>query len=144
MDRTPVRSLIRVFMVIGFLGIAPLAADEPVSAVGPLLKLFQSGRLPVERQGTVVEMICKRGNESDLRVVFDKIVQPAGFSADLRRQAMTWLADAATTRKVKPTGDLGALESLVVGDDAAKDAALQAAAIRLASTWKDTSIAPAL
>ena len=53
---------------------AAWGVDEPASAVGPLMKLFQSGRLPAERQGTVVEMICKRGNAHDLKVVFDRIV----------------------------------------------------------------------
>jgi putative heme-binding domain-containing protein len=120
-----------------------LAAEDPPSAVGPLLKLFQSGRLPAERQATVVEMICKRGNEHDLRVVFDKVARADGFPADLRKQAMAWLADAATTRKLKPAGDLAALGGILAGE-ASRDAALQAAAIRLASTWKDVSVAPAL
>ncbi|MFO0906168.1 MAG: c-type cytochrome [Pirellulales bacterium] len=136
-------SLIVVLLCTGAL-VAPAAGDEPVSAVGPLMKLFQSGRLPPERQGTVLEMICKRGNEHDLRVVFEKLVQADGLPPELRRQTMTWLTDAAVTRKVKPAGDLGALESLVVGESAERDAALQAAAIRLASNWQDTAIAPAL
>ena len=131
-------------VLCGLAGVVAARADEPASAVGPLMKLFQSGRLPAERQGTVVEMICKRGNEHDLRVVFDKLVQADGLPADLRRSALTWLTDAAVTRKVKPAGDLAALESLVVGEAADRDPALQAAAIRLASNWKDTAIAPAL
>jgi len=115
-------------------------ADDPPSAVGPVLKLFQSGRLPADRQPTVVEMICNRGNEYDLRVIFDKIVTPDGFPADLRMKAMGWLSDAATTRKVKPAGELQALDQLV----GAQDPALQMAAIKLASTWRVAAIAPAL
>jgi len=110
------------------------------SAVGPLMKLFESGRLPPERQGTVVEMICNRGNENDLRVVFDRVVKPDGFKKELRLQAMTWLSDAANTRKVKPAGDLETLSTLV-GDP---DKQLQQAAIQLASTWKVPSIAKSL
>jgi len=117
-----------------------LRADDPPSAVGPVMKLFQSGRLPAERQGTVVEMICNRGNEHDLRIVFDKIVQPEGFNASLRLKAMGWLSDAAATRKVKPAGDLKSLDQLV----SAKDPALQLGAIRLATAWKVTSIAASL
>lgn len=117
---------------------------EPESAVGPLMKLFQSGRLPAERQETVVEMICNRGNQHDLKVVFDKIVQPDGFPAELRRKSMQWLTDAAVTRKVKPAGDLAALEKLVAGDAATANPALQQSAIKLASTWKDAAISPAL
>ena len=115
-------------------------ADDPPSAVGPVMKLFLSGKLPADRQGTVVEMICNRGNEHDLRVVFEKAVAADGFAPELRLKAMGWLTDAATTRKVKPAGDLKALEQLI----GAKDPALQMAAIRLASTWKVTAITPAL
>lgn len=119
-------------------------SDEPESAVGPLMKLFQSGKLPVERQPTVVEMICNRGNANDLKVVFDKIVQADGFTPELRLKSMQWLADAASTRKVKPAGDLSVLEKLVVGEAASANAPLQQGAIKLASTWKDASISPAL
>ena len=105
-------------------------ATEPESAVGPLMKLFQSGRLPVERQATVVEMICNRGNQHDLKVVFDKVTQPDGFAPELQLKAMQWLTDAAVTRKVKPAGELSALEKLVVGETAAKNPARQQAAIR--------------
>lgn len=129
-----------VVAILSCSSVGLVRADDPASAVGPVMKLFQSGRLPAERQGTVVEMICNRGNEHDLKVVFDKIVQTDGFPADLRLKAMGWLSDAATTRKVKPAGDLKALEQLV----SAKEPALQMAAIRLASTWKDTAITSAL
>lgn len=120
------------------------AADAPASAVGPLMKLFQSGKLPPERQGTVVEMICNRGNENDLRVVLDKVIDPQGFPADLRLKALGYLVDAANTRKVKPVGDLSGIASLVVGGEAAKQPVLQGAAIRLAAVWKDGSVGPVL
>ncbi|OYW17289.1 MAG: hypothetical protein B7Z55_12825, partial [Planctomycetales bacterium 12-60-4] len=107
-------------------------------------KLFQSGRLPPERQPPVVEMICNRGNASDLQVVFDRVLTSDGFSQDLRAKAVAWLTDAATTRKVQPSGDLAGLAKLVVGEQAATDPALQRAAIRLAAAWKVAAVAPAL
>ncbi len=144
-------SLLRSTLLLAVLLLAVLCGlsadgrgDEPESAVGPLLKLFTSGRLPAERQGTVVEMICNRGNEHDLRVVFDRVLDPAAFQPELRLQAMRWLTDAATTRKLKPQGDLSGLGALVAGEAAAQQPALQAAAIQLAASWKDTAIAPAL
>src|SRR5580704_136776 len=103
----------------------PLAADEPASAVGPLMKLYQSGRLPAERQPAVVEMICNRGNEHDLRIVFDKVVTPDGMPEPLRLKTLGWLTEAARTRKVKPAGDLGGLTLLV----RSKDVTLTAAAV---------------
>ena len=126
------------------IGAMSVFGEEPESAVGPLMKLFQSGRLPAERQATVVEMICNRGNAHDLKVIFERAVQPEGFAPDLRLKAMQWMTDAAVTRKVKPAGELSALEKLVVGEAASKSPALQKAAITLASTWKDVAISPAL
>lgn len=121
---------------------------NPPSAVGPVLKLFQSGRLPPERQPPVVEMICKRGNAADLRVIFDRIISPDGFTSELRISALQWLTDAAVTRKVIPAGDLGALAQLIRGNPADPqapiDPALQRHAIRLGSVWKVASIAPSL
>ena len=115
-------------------------AEDPPSAVGPVMKLFKSGRLPVERQGTVVEMICSRGNEHDLRVIFDQLMQTDGFSRALRIKTIGWLSEAASTRKVKPTGELDSLGLLFNGDDVE----LRLAAIRLASAWKLASAATAL
>jgi len=116
-------------------------AAEPESAVGPLMKLFQSGRLPPERQEAVVEMICNRGNADDLRVVFDRAVDPAQFPLELRVKALRWLGDAVRTRKTVPRGDLSGLGTIIVGDG---DPRLREAAIRLASRCKDQGIAPAL
>ena len=127
------------FIVLGLLSLAVLSvsvsnvrAQDPPSAVGPVLKLFKSGRLPPERQGTVVEMICNRGNEQDLRVVFDQLMMPEGFAPDLRLKVIGWLSDAASTRKVNPTGDLSKFTNLI----SAKETPVRLAAIRAAAAWK--------
>lgn len=155
-SRGPARScplwVVQLALAAGLLLIAerPVVSAEPAggqgsSAVGPLMKLFESGRLPAERVPNVVEMICNRGNENDLRVVFDRVLDPQKFSPEVRRQAVQWLTDAAETRKVRPAGDLTGIERLIgTNDGQAADAALQQAAIELASAWKDASIAPAL
>ncbi|MBS0263442.1 MAG: HEAT repeat domain-containing protein [Planctomycetes bacterium] len=115
-------------------------SDEPVSAVGPLMKLYQSGRLPAERQPAVVEMICNRGNEHDLRVVFDKVLAPEGMPEPLRLKTLGWLNDTAHTRKLRPTGDLGGLAQLV----RAKNLTVATAAIRLAATLSIKEVSPDL
>jgi putative heme-binding domain-containing protein len=117
-----------------------LLADEPASAVGPLMKLYQSGRLPAERQPAVVEMICNRGNDHDLRIVFDKVIATDGMPDPLRLKALGWLAEAARTRKVKPAGDLGGLARLV----RSKDAIVTAAAVRLAAVLSVAAVSPDL
>lgn len=133
-----------VWLIVSTASAFSLYAEDPPSAVGPLMKLFQSGRLPADRQGAVAEMICNRGNAHDLQVIFDKVVQPDGFAPELRLKAMGWLVDAARTRKVHPAGNLVALEKLVKPAAPAKNAALQLAAIKLASTWKVAAIADEL
>jgi putative heme-binding domain-containing protein len=105
-------------------------------AAGPLVKLLESGRVPPERQGQIVEMICSRGEAADLSVVFQRLLADDGFPPAMRVRAAELLADAATTRKVKPAGNLSAISAAF----AASDRDLQLAAIRLAAVWKLASV----
>ena len=86
------------------------------------MRLLQSGRLPTERQGQVVEMVCKRGGAEELKFVFEQVLKPESFSPQLRVQVLGWLVDVAETRKVKPAGDLSGIEQLVKADPTAKNA----------------------
>ena len=115
-------------------------AQEPPSAVGPLLKLYRSGKLPAERQPAVIEMICTRGNEHDLRVVLDKLLEPMGMPPAARGKAMAGLTDAAATRKIKPAGDLAPLTGLLQETDPA----IRLAAVRLAAACGVASAGPNL
>lgn len=133
------RPLVCLIAVVG-LSLPATSAVGQDSAVAPLMKLLQSGRLPAERQGTVVEMIVKRGNENDLRVIFEQLQKPDAYSPALRKQVLDWLADAAITRKVMPAGDLSSLGKLITDEAAQKDPALLSSTIRLASIWKVQSI----
>lgn len=136
-------SIRRWLFVLGVLAtslVPPLATQAQDSAVAPLMKLLQSGRLPAERQGTVVEMIVKRGNENDLAYIFEQLQKPDVYSPAVRLQVLQWLTDAAVTRKVVPAGDLSSLGKLLASDAAKDDPALLAATIRLASVWKVKSI----
>jgi putative heme-binding domain-containing protein len=134
------RSLPRVYIALLLFLATTASAQETPSAVGPLLKLYQSGRLPAERQPTVVEMICNRGNESDLRVVFDKILAPDAMTPELRAKAIAGLIDAANGRNVRPSGDLAGLAELLKSDDAA----LRLSVVRLAAACRVETMAPAL
>lgn len=106
------RSTSIAVLIVGCL-LGHISAQEPPSAVGPLLKLYRSGKLPPERQPAVVEMICARGNEHDLRVVLEKLIDPVAMTAETRQKAITGLTDAAATRKIKPAGDLTDLAKLL-------------------------------
>lgn len=143
-------SPIRPAIILGLLAmpaastVALVRAEEPASAVAPLIKFLESGKVPSERQAAILEMVCKRGNERDLAFVFQRVVDGDSLAPDVRLQAIGWLADAAVTRKVKPAADLKGLEPLVFGESARNAPELRRAAIKLASTWRDTAILPAL
>lgn len=109
-----------------------LRAEDP-SPAAPLMKLLQSGRLPAERVGTVVEMVCQKGNAKDLAYVFEQLQKPAALKPAVRLKVVELLIDAAVVRKVKPEGDLAALKSLLAEG---AEPRLKVAAIKLASVWK--------
>lgn len=120
--------------------LATNAVAQEASPAAPLMKLLKSGKLPAERQATVVEMICKRGNGEDLAYVAEQLAKPDGFAAEQRVKVAGWLAEATQTRKVVPAGDVSSIGQLMTSDDAA----LQQAAIRLAALWKVKGIASKL
>ncbi|MBC7854121.1 MAG: HEAT repeat domain-containing protein, partial [Pirellulaceae bacterium] len=117
-----------------------VSADEP-SPAAPLMKLLQSGRLPAERVGTVVEMVCQKGNAKDLAYVFGQLQKPDVYKPAVRLKVMELLTDAAVVRKVKPEGNLAGLKALLAEGTEPK---LKLAAIRLASVWKVKEIAAEL
>ena len=86
-----------------------LRADDPPSAVASVLKLLKSGKVPPARIGSVVEMVCTRGNESDLGFVFQQILDEQVYAPELRRKALVWLKDAALNRKTVPGDRAGSV-----------------------------------
>lgn len=126
-----------IVAVLLFVPIRVEAAESGVGGVAALMKLLDSGRVPAERRGLVVEMICSRGNGHDLGFVFNQLI--AGkFDADLERRVLQLLTDAAVTRKQRPEGDLSGIVKLV--DPAKSSPDVQLAAMRLAALWKVTAI----
>ncbi len=115
-------------------------AEEP-SPAAPLMKLLQSGRLPAERVGTVVEMVCQKGNAKDLAYVFEQLQKPDVYKPAVRLRVVELLTDAAVVRKVKPEGNLAALKTLLAEGIESR---LRLAALKLASVWKVKEIAPEL
>ncbi len=110
-------------------------AAEPPSAVGSMLKLLKSGKIPEQRLGAIVKLICDRGNEHDLKFIFDQIVDDKNWPADLRSSSLRQLSDASTTRNVAPAGDLSAIASLMKSNDQH----IRETSIQLAGQWKVTS-----
>ncbi|WP_437206327.1 hypothetical protein [Planctomicrobium sp. SH664] len=114
------------------------AQNSPAAQAG--LRLLESGRVPPDRQAAVVRMICERGKGDDLQAVFHFIATDDKWSLERKQAALEELAQAAQFRKVKPSGDLAALEPWI------KDPAspLNAPAIELAGLWRQTKFVPLL
>ena len=129
-------------MVIALCGGPLLAADAP-SPAAPMIKLLQSGRVPAERLGAIVDMVGKRGDAGDLAYLLGQALKADGFPEAARLQALQSLADAASSRNVTPTGDLAGLAALV-GAPKGVSPATELAAIRLAGLWKVSTLAEAL
>ena len=140
------RFIVSGLCLLGLVGIlvsssAPLRADDPPSAVGSVLKLLKSGKVPPARIGSVVEMVCTRGTEHDLGYVFQQALDEKTYAPELRRKSLVWLKDAALNRKTLPADRAGLVQLL---DLANQDAELQLRAIELAQAWKDSASSSAL
>lgn len=130
-------------LTLAFALLLPLslrAADAPPSAVGSVLKLLQSGRVPEKNLGTIIKMIGERGNEHDLAFLLDQVLTSDKFAPAVKVQMLESLATAATTRKLQPADHRDGIATLLAPAKV-QDPKLKLAAIRLAGLWKVTSAA---
>ena len=100
--------------------------------------------MPEARQGTIVDMIGKRGTAGDIEFLFQRATSADGFSAALKIKAMEALAEAAANRNLRPARDVEKLAALIRPVSSQPDMALEKAAIRLAALWKLEAAADAL
>jgi putative heme-binding domain-containing protein len=99
-----------------------------------LLKMLESGRVPAERQGVLIETICRRGTGKELTAVWAKTLRPDLLPPDLRGRVLALLADAAMTRDARPAIKKGEVQQLL--QPLAGTSSLLPEAIRLAGAWK--------
>jgi putative heme-binding domain-containing protein len=118
----------------------PLQAAAPPSPAAGMMRLLKSGRVPPERLGPILELICSRGNADDLAYVYGEVLKPDAYPQPLRIDVLNRLADAARTRKVVPGGDLTGIAGLLSSDDPR----LKLAAVELAGLWHVATAAEAL
>ncbi|MBL8851801.1 MAG: c-type cytochrome [Planctomycetaceae bacterium] len=110
--------------------VTPVAA-APAGSAGAVMNLLRSGKVPPERLGPVLEIVCTRGNAQELAYVYEQVLQPDAFPEQVRVDVLQKLADAALTRKVIPDGDLGGIAGLLT----AEASKLRTAAIPLCGLW---------
>lgn len=115
------------------LAMGAVAATAQESA---MVRLLRSGKVPTDRQGTLIELIGKQGSPADLGFLLEQAAEPDGFTPENRALALAALANAASARGVTPEGDTGRIAALIAGDAAPGEPAARRAAIRLAGLWK--------
>jgi putative heme-binding domain-containing protein len=120
----------------GLTGCARPSSESAPPDDSPMVKLLKSKRVPEDRQGTIVELIGKRGSSDDLAFIYEQALGANGFSASVRVKALEALAAAAANRNLKPPRDLDMLLPLVRSATSESGAPVGKAAIRLAGLWK--------
>jgi putative heme-binding domain-containing protein len=109
-----------------------------------MVKLLRSGRVPLERQGTIIEMIGRRGSSHDLAFLYERSLSPGGFVGALRVKALEALADAARARRLAPEAGRDKLIPLLELTSPTAELAMQISVARLAGLWKLEASALAL
>ncbi|CAN5824133.1 hypothetical protein BH23PLA1_BH23PLA1_31380 [soil metagenome] len=126
--------------ILALLNLTFLAASPTPAAVAPqdstLVRMLKGGKVPEERQGTIIEMIGRRGNPADLAYLFEQAIDPDGFSEAVRLKAIAALIEAAESRKAQPEGDLEQIGRLIRPEAAGQGAAESLAAVRLVGLWR--------
>jgi putative heme-binding domain-containing protein len=126
-----------MFSRFAFIAIIALLSCATARAESPYVKFLKSGRVPPERMGAVLSLIAKNGDADDLRYVLEQTTAADGFPAEVKPAALDTLWEAATTRNIKPSGDLTVLKSLLTGD---ASAASKLTALKLVGLWKVTEL----
>lgn len=112
---------------------AMVFAQSKSSSVAPLMKLLKSGRIPPQRQGTIIELICRKGNNDDLGYIWEQITAGV-FKKELKQKALLSLKEAYQNRKIIPAGSLTGIASLID-----EKPPLNLTAVELAGLWKVTT-----
>ena len=81
-------------------------------------------------------MIGKRGPVADLGYLYQRALSPNGFPPALRVKAFNALAEAASTRGLRPAQDIDKLAPLLRAASNGSEPALVKALIRLPGLWK--------
>lgn len=115
------------------------AAGSP-DVVQPLMELVDSGRVPVERQVPLLELVATYGGPAELARMLERVADDSALPPEARATLLETLSTSAARRNVVPAADLAQVEPLL----ASPHVALRAAAARAVGRWKLTGLMPAL
>ena len=110
------------------------ASHKPQAASG-LVKLIREGKIPQDRVFPLLQFISEAGQADDLTLLLELAADTQKLPEAQRAETLGALTNAFKQRKLKPTGELNRIESLLTS----APPALQAAAARLAGTWQQAS-----
>jgi putative heme-binding domain-containing protein len=117
-----------------------LQAVGSAEAVKPLVELIRAGKVPAEREESVLISIAALGGPKELAMVFDLAVTGDKTPAGRRALLLTALQEAAERRHVLPEGDLSRVGKLI----SAENEAVAIAAARAAGVWRIEALRPKL
>jgi putative heme-binding domain-containing protein len=109
-----------------------LEAIGSKSSVKPLVDLLQAGKVPADREESVLTTVATLGGPAELGMILDGVLKEDAASASRRATLLEGLLKAARLRNVKPAGDLYRIEKLL----ATKDENVRGAAARAIGLWK--------
>jgi putative heme-binding domain-containing protein len=113
-----------------------LQAAGSRTGVRPLLDLVRSGKVPADREESVLTLVAGLGGPQELALIFDVVLAKEKAPAGRRARLLAALAGAARQRGVRPAGDLSRVGTLLGSDNEA----LQAEAARIAGLWQVESL----
>ncbi len=113
-------------------------AQSQSSSVAPLMKLLKSGRIPAQRQGTIIELICRKGNQDDLGYIWEQIITDK-LKGEMKEKSLLSLKESFQNRKIVPAGSLNGIAALID-----QKPPLNQTAVELAGLWKVPSAAEQL
>jgi putative heme-binding domain-containing protein len=117
-----------------------LQAIETAAAVKPLVDLVRAGKVPAEREESILTLIATLGGPKELALVFDQVVGENKTPVSRRALLLTALAEAARRRQVRPEGDLSRIGKLL----GSENEAVGIAAARAAGVWRIEALRPKL
>ncbi len=109
-----------------------LQAVGSKGVVKPLVDLIQGGKVPKDREDSILTSIAGVGGPQELDLLFDLVLSKEGTAAGRQATLLTALEKAARERTVKPTGDLAGVALLLKSDNEA----VRTAAARLTGLWQ--------
>jgi putative heme-binding domain-containing protein len=124
--------MLAALMLLASLPVAVHAQDQESAMV----RMLRSGRVPDDRQGTLITLIGRQGSATDLGFLLELATDPGLASDANRRLALEALTQAARNRSVFPEGDRSRIAALIQGDAAPDDDEARLSSIRLAGAWK--------